>query len=48
VWFNYSWRTFVIRLIVGFAAAIPLGVLASLFTRVPAVQQFAQLLIATV
>ena len=47
VWFNYSWRTFVIRLIVGFAAAIPLGVLASLFTRVPVVQQLAQLLIAT-
>ena len=46
VWFNYSWRTLVIRLIVGFAAAIPLGVLSSLFTRLPVVQLLVKLLIA--
>lgn len=45
IWFNYSWRTLVIRIIVGFAAAIPLGVLSSLFTRLPVVQLFVKLLI---
>jgi hypothetical protein len=45
IWFNYSWRTFVIRLIVGFAAAIPLGMLAGLFTRVPVIQLVVNLLV---
>jgi|SRR5277367_2280452 len=46
VWINYSWRTFVIRLIVGFVAAIPLGMLAGLFTRVPVIQVLLNLLVA--
>jgi hypothetical protein len=48
IWFSYSWRTFVIRLIVGFAAAIPLGMLAGIFSRLPVVQVFTNLLVAVV
>jgi len=36
----------VIRLIVGFVAAIPLGMLAGLFTRVPVIQVLLNLLVA--
>jgi hypothetical protein len=46
VWFTYSWRTFVYRLIAGFAASIPLGVIGRIFTRLPAIQSLVNLAMA--
>lgn len=42
VWWTYSWRTFVYRLIASFAAAIPIGVMVGLFSRAPALQSAVQ------
>jgi hypothetical protein len=47
VWFSYSWRTFVYRLIAGFAASIPIGVIGGLFTRLPVAQFLVNLAVAT-
>jgi hypothetical protein len=47
VWFAYSWRTFVYRLIAGFAASISLGVIGGIFTRLPAIQSLVNLAMAT-
>ena len=35
VWWTYSWRTLVYRLIITFVTAIPMGVIIGLFTRLP-------------
>jgi hypothetical protein len=35
VWWTYSWRSLVYRLVLSFVAAIPMGVLIGLFTRMP-------------
>jgi hypothetical protein len=47
IWFTYSWRTFVYRLIAGFVASIPIGVILGVFTRLPVVHAFVNLAIAT-
>jgi len=47
VWFAYSWRTLVYRLIAGFAASIPLAVILGIFTRLPVVHALVNLAIIT-
>jgi hypothetical protein len=47
VWFSYSWRTFVYRLIAGFVASIPIGVIVAIFTRLPVVHFLVNLAMAT-
>lgn len=47
VWFTYSWRTFIYRLIASFAASIPIGVLLGVFSRMPAVQALVNLAVVT-
>jgi hypothetical protein len=38
VWWTYSWRTFIYRLIVIFVTTIPTGVIVGVFTRMPLLQ----------
>ncbi len=38
VWWTYSWRTVLYRIIITFVATIPLSVLLGIFTRVPTAQ----------
>jgi len=38
VWWTYSWRTLVYRLIAGFVATIPIGLIIGMFDRAPSVQ----------
>lgn len=38
VWWTYSWRTLIYRVIAGFVASIPIGVIIGAFSRAPAVQ----------
>lgn len=38
VWWTYSWRSLVYRLILTFVAAIPMGVVIGVFTRMPVAQ----------
>jgi hypothetical protein len=38
VWWTYSWRTFVYRIIATFVATIPMAVMIGLFDRVPSLQ----------
>jgi hypothetical protein len=47
VWWTYSWRTFVYRLIIMVAATIPLSVVLGVFTRIPLLQVFIQILVPT-
>lgn len=47
IWFTYSWRTFIYRLIASFVASIPIGVVLGVFTRMPVVQGFLKLAIVT-
>lgn len=47
VWFSYSWRTLVYRLIAGFVASIPIGVIEGIFTRLPVLHFLVNLAIAT-
>jgi hypothetical protein len=45
VWWTYSWRTFVYRMIIMVAATIPLSVLLGVFTRLPVIQAIVQVLV---
>jgi len=47
VWFTYSWRTFVYRLIASFVASIPIAVVLGIFTRMPVVQALVNLAVVT-
>jgi hypothetical protein len=47
IWFTYSWRTFIYRLIVSFVASVPIGVILGIFTRMPVVQALLNLAIVT-
>jgi hypothetical protein len=47
VWFTYSWRTLVYRLIAGFVASIPIGVILGIFTRMAVVQLALNVAIST-
>lgn len=38
VWWTYSWRTVIWRLVIFFVASIPIGALLGIFTRMPAAQ----------
>lgn len=44
VWWTYSWRTLIYRLIATFVATIPIGVMIGLFDRAPSVQAAVRLL----
>jgi hypothetical protein len=44
VWWTYSWRTFLYRVIATFAATIPIGVLIGLFDRAPSLQPVVRVL----
>ncbi|MGH9747898.1 MAG: hypothetical protein ACRD59_17525 [Candidatus Acidiferrales bacterium] len=46
VWWTYSWRTVLYRLVIMFAATIPLNMFLGVFTRLPVVLAVAQLLVA--
>ncbi len=46
VWWTYSWRTFLYRMIATFAATIPIGVMIGLFDRVPSLQAAVRFLFA--
>ncbi len=46
VWWTYSWRSLVYRLILSFVAAIPMGVIIGLFTRMPVVQALVRSLVS--
>lgn len=45
VWWTYSWRTLVYRLILMFITTIPMGVILGLFTRIPVAHALVQFLI---
>lgn len=45
VWFTYSWRTFIYRLIATFVASIPIGVILGVFSRMRLVQALVNLAI---
>lgn len=45
VWWTYSWRTFVYRMIATFVATIPIGVMIGLFDRSPSLQAAVRLLL---
>lgn len=47
VWFTYSWRTFIYRLIASFVASIPIGVILGVFSRMPVVQALVNLAVLT-
>lgn len=44
VWWTYSWRSLIYRLILAFVTTIPMGVILGLFTRMPVAHGLAQLL----
>jgi hypothetical protein len=44
VWWTYSWRSLVYRLIIMFVTTIPMGVLVGLFTRMPIAHALVQFL----
>lgn len=45
VWWTYSWRTVLYRIIISFVASIPLGVLLGVFTRIPTAQTIVRALV---
>ena len=45
VWWTYSWRTVLYRIIISFVATIPLGVLLGVFTRIPTLQAIVRALV---
>lgn len=45
VWWTYSWRTVLYRIIISFVASIPLGVLLGVFTRIPTAQAIVRALV---
>jgi len=44
VWWTYSWRTILYRIIIYFVATIPLSVLAGVFSRIPLLQALINIL----
>ncbi len=45
VWWTYSWRTVLYRIIITFVATIPLSVLLGIFTRIPTAQAIVRALV---
>jgi hypothetical protein len=45
VWWTYSWRTVLYRLVITFVATIPLSVLLGIFTRIPTAQAIVRALV---
>jgi hypothetical protein len=45
VWWTYSWRSLIYRLIIMFITTIPMGVLIGLFTRIPIAHALVQFLV---
>lgn len=45
VWWTYSWRTVLYRVIITFVATIPLSVLLGIFTRIPTAQAIVRALV---
>jgi len=45
VWWTYSWRSVIWRLIIFFVASIPIGALLGIFTRMPAAQAVVRILV---
>jgi hypothetical protein len=45
VWFSYSWRTFLIRMVVGAVAAIPIGFVVGVFAGIPSLGHLMSLLV---
>jgi hypothetical protein len=45
VWWTYSWRTVIWRLVIFFVASIPIGALLGVFTRTPAAQTVIRVLV---
>lgn len=45
VWWTYSWRTVIWRLVIVFVASIPIGALLGVFKRMPAAQTVAWILV---
>jgi hypothetical protein len=45
VWWTYSWRTVIWRLVILFVASIPIGALLGIFTRMPAAQTVVRILV---
>jgi hypothetical protein len=45
VWWTYSWRTIIYRVIIAFVTAIPTGVIIGLFERIPALHALVYMLI---
>lgn len=45
VWWTYSWRTVLYRIIISFVATIPLSVLLGIFTRIPTAQAIVRALV---
>ena len=45
VWWTYSWRTVIWRLVIFFAASIPIGALLGIFTGMPAAQAIVRILV---
>lgn len=45
VWWTYSWRTVIWRLVIFFVASIPIGALLGIFTRMPAAQTVMRVLV---